>query len=76
MLRFFHIKQFCEDDMFYDEKLIPAASPSLTPTHDSRKSAIFPQEIQARSPLPSAVLMLILSQKSVRLLLPSELAES
>ncbi|KAJ7927188.1 hypothetical protein B0H13DRAFT_2312791 [Mycena leptocephala] len=51
---------------------IPAASPNLTPAQDSRKL----REIQARSPLPSAVLILILSQKSIRLILPGELAES
>ncbi|KAJ7938501.1 hypothetical protein B0H13DRAFT_2301528 [Mycena leptocephala] len=55
---------------------IPAASLSLTPAQDSRKSAISLREIQARSPLPSAVLILILSQKSIRLILPGELAES
>ncbi|KAJ7939695.1 hypothetical protein B0H13DRAFT_1850462 [Mycena leptocephala] len=55
---------------------IPAASPSLTPAQDSRKSAISLREIQARSPLPSAVLILILSQKSIRLILPGGLAES
>ncbi|KAJ7937465.1 hypothetical protein B0H13DRAFT_2302626 [Mycena leptocephala] len=55
---------------------IPAASPSLTPSQDSRKSAISLREKQARSPLPSALLILILSQKSIRLILPGEPAES